>query len=188
MTAGILIAVVGPSGVGKDSVIDGIVAARSGIRRVRRTITRAPGQDGEAYDATTPDAFAQAVAQGAFCLHWGAHDLRYGIPVQLLSDIRSGAICIANLSRGALTAANTLVPRLVVLNLMATPAVRAGRLAARGRETEADIARRLARDVAPLPAGLDVISVNNDGALATSVTFALEQLEARIAHADTDEE
>ena len=40
--AGRMIAVVGPSGVGKDSVMAGLLEARPALRRVRRVITRAP--------------------------------------------------------------------------------------------------------------------------------------------------
>jgi ribose 1,5-bisphosphokinase PhnN len=55
--------------------------------------------------------------------------------------------------------------------------VLASRLAARGRETEADIAARLARSVA-LPDGVKVVRVVNDGSLeegAAAVAAALSR-------------
>lgn len=174
---GRLIAVVGPSGVGKDSVMSGIARADPTYRRVRRTITRAPGLGGEDYAALTPEAFETARRGGAFCLHWGAHDLHYGIPVQTLEDVRNGADCLANLSRAVLKQANEVFPALTVLNLTASPETLAHRLRDRGRESPPEIARRLARTANPMPAGLTVITLANDGPLDQTVAAALSALD-----------
>ena len=55
--------------------------------------------------------------------------------------------------------------RFVQREITAAPEVLAARLAARGRESAADIAERVRRSVA-LPAGLEVVTVVNDGTLA----------------------
>lgn len=174
---GRLVAVVGPSGVGKDSVMDGLVAAAPSLTRVRRTITRAPGLGGEDYEAATPEAFKAAAETGQFCLHWYAHGLHYGIPAEVLAGIHTGRSYIANLSRSALIEANAVFPDLVVLNLTASPHVLASRLARRGREDAAEIAARLAQAVKPLPKGLDVVTVSNDGRLEHTVAAALDALQ-----------
>lgn len=177
MSAGRLIAVVGPSGVGKDSVMAGMIAARPDMRLVRRTITRAPGLGGEDYHAVTPDAFAKAAENGAFCVYWTAHGLSYGIPADVLTDVQHGKECLANFSRSALLQAKALFSNLTVLNVTASPATLARRLAGRGRETEAEIAARLAQADKCLPAGLNVVTIANDGALEDSVTMALAALQ-----------
>ena len=177
MSVGRLIAVVGPSGVGKDSVMAGMIAARPDMRLVRRTITRAPGLGGEDYDAVTPEAFDAAAQDGAFCVHWTAHGLSYGIPSDVLTDVQRGKDCLANFSRSALEQANAIFPNLTVLNITASPATLARRLAGRGRETEAEIAARLAQADKCLPAGLNVVTITNDGALEDTVTMALAALQ-----------
>lgn len=169
--SGRLIAVVGPSGVGKDSVMDGLCAAAPQLRRVKRVITRAPGLGGEDYTPATEATFTAMVDAGEFAVHWGAHDLRYGIPLKTLGYVCGGAQCLANFSRTALMDAVRVFPALTVLNVTAAPETLAARLAGRGRETAEDIARRLAR-VAPLPPGLDVVTVSNDGALKDAVRAA----------------
>ena len=177
MSAGRLIAVVGPSGVGKDSVMAGMIAACPDMRLVRRSITRAPDLGGEDYDALTPDAFDAAAKSGAFCVHWSAHGLSYGIPADVLTDAQRGKDCLANFSRSALSQAAEIFPRLTVLNITASPATLAKRLAGRGRETEAEIAARLAQADKALPSGLNVVTITNDGALEATIAQALAALQ-----------
>jgi ribose 1,5-bisphosphokinase len=178
MRAGRLIAVVGPSGVGKDSVMAGICAARPDIHRVRRVITRAPGLGGEDYDPVTEAEFEAMAREGAFAVHWRAHGLRYGLPVAVEDHLRQGIDCLANFSRRALAQAADRFAGLTVLNITAKPETLAHRLADRGREAASEIAKRLAEGDKPLPDGLDVIEISNDGALADTVAHALEQLQS----------
>lgn len=166
---GRLIAVVGPSGVGKDSVMAGIREALPHLHLVRRVITRAPALGGEDYDAVTVAEFEQMVAQGAFLVHWGAHGLQYGIPGHVTDMLSAGTDCLVNFSRKALAEAAQIIPRFVVLNITAAPETLAQRLAARGREPQDVIERRLAEADKPLPEGLVVIHLSNDGPLRDTV-------------------
>ena len=173
---GRLIAVVGPSGVGKDSVMAGLIAARPGLTAIRRAITRAPEAGGEDCDPLTPDTYAARKAAGDFVLTWGAHGLFYAIPRAALAPLAQGQDLLANLSRTVLTEAAQAVPRLTVLHITASPETLAARLAARGRETESDIAARLSRETDPLPPGLDIVVVSNDGPLQQTVATGLAAL------------
>ena len=176
MTQGRLIAVVGPSGVGKDSVIDALCAARPDLHRVRRVITRPADAGGEDFDALSPDAFDVMAAKGLFCLAWEAHGLCYGIRTDTLMRLAQGEDCIVNLWRGVLAEADSLVPDLVVLALTASPGILRHRLAGRARETEEEIAARLAREAACIPAALRVASISNDGPLRQTAARALSAL------------
>lgn len=177
MTAGRLIAVVGPSGVGKDSVMRGIAEVMPNVHLVRRVITRAPGLGGEDYDAVDEPQFRELAACGAFVVHWGAHGLHYGIPQTVRYQLNKGTLCLANFSRKALRAGADAFPNFSVLNITAEPATLAARLAGRGRESEADIARRLAESDKPLPPGLDVLTLSNDGHLTQTVARAVALLQ-----------
>jgi ribose 1,5-bisphosphokinase PhnN len=83
-------------------------------------------------------------------------------------------VVIANLSRAVLLEASARY-RLRVLNITAPMELLATRLAARGRESAADIAARLAREVA-LPNGLDIERVMNDTDVAEGVARVLAVL------------
>ena len=177
MTQGRLIAVVGPSGVGKDSVMTGLCDALPEFHLVRRVITRAAELGGEDYEATSTEQFERMRQDGAFALHWDAHTLRYGSPITVKYQLNRGTDCLVNLSRKVLSEGAAAFPRFVVLNITAAPETLAERLAMRGRETQAEIAKRLAQADKPLPDGLEVIHLSNDGALADTVARAAALLQ-----------
>ena len=172
-----LIAVVGPSGAGKDTLMSGaraVIAQDTRFRFVRRAITRPAEAGGEDHEALSESSFTARRAAGGFALSWEAHGLRYGIPRDIEEDIAARRVVIANLSRAVLQEASARY-RLRVLNITAPMEVLAARLAARGRESLADIAARLAREVA-LPDGLDVERVMNDADVAEGVARVLAAL------------
>ena len=157
-----LVAVVGPSGAGKDTLM-GLARARlagdARFRFVQRAITRPAEAGGEAHRALDVAGFEAEREAGGFALWWGAHGLLYGIPRDIEADLAARRVVVANLSRGALMEAARYPLRVLVITAPAP--VLAARLAARGREAAEDIAARLAREAA-LPPGLDVATVMND--------------------------
>ncbi|THV22299.1 phosphonate metabolism protein/1,5-bisphosphokinase (PRPP-forming) PhnN [Peteryoungia ipomoeae] len=182
--AGTLIVVVGPSGVGKDSLI--AVARRHfrddpDIRFVQRVITRPADSGGEDHRPASMDAFTKAKSAGDFAIDWEAHGLRYGVPISILADLRSGATLVVNGSRSALPQFEERFAKLVVVNVTARPDALAARLAARGRETAAEIEARLNRTTEPPPSGAHVVTINNSGALEAGAQKLIDLI-GRLAH------
>lgn len=152
---GTLLLVVGPSGAGKDTLIDIARLRFSGNGRVlfaRRLVTRPPGA-GEAHGTLSEAAFEADRAAGRFPLHWRAHGLSYALGPEVRETIAAGGVVVANGSRATLPEARLRFARVRVVHVTAPAALRAQRLAARGREQAADIEERLRRapevDVAP---------------------------------------
>ncbi|MEO8715314.1 MAG: phosphonate metabolism protein/1,5-bisphosphokinase (PRPP-forming) PhnN [Acetobacteraceae bacterium] len=173
MQTGVLVLVVGPSGSGKDTLLD---AARQVLhddpryRFARRVITRPADAGGEAHESVTPEAFAAR----RLTLSWEAHGLRYGISNDIAADIASGRVVIANVSRAVVADAAARFPVRVV-EVTASPDILAARLAARGREDAAGRTQRLARRV-DLPDGVAIESVLNDGTPADGAARFLAAL------------
>ena len=168
-----LVLVVGPSGAGKDTLLDAARRALADDSRycfVRRVITRSADAGGEAHEAVTEEEFAGR----DFALQWRAHGLGYGIPSAIIDDIRSGRVVVANVSRTVIADAARRFPTRVIA-VTAPADVLAARLASRARENSPDQALRLSRSVA-MPAHVDVDTVLNDGSLEAGVTRFLAAL------------
>jgi ribose 1,5-bisphosphokinase len=159
---GRLVLVVGPSGAGKDTLID---LAREALRHdasvvfARRVVTRA-ATAAEAHDTMDADEFERAARAGAFALTWEAHDLRYGIPIAVDADIGAGRTVVCNVSRTIVDAARTRYADVLVALITAPPDVLVARLAARSRGSDGDLTRRLARAEAVADLAADCVIAN----------------------------
>jgi thymidine phosphorylase len=165
--------VVGASGVGKDTLLDGARAALAGDNHyvfAQRTITRPADAGGEAHRAVTPEQFATLRDDERFLLVWSAHDLHYGLPVELAHELAQGRDVIANGSRAAVELATRRIENLVVIEVTAPADIVAARLASRGRESSEQIAERISRSTPPYPNGVEIVQIVNDGAVETGVT------------------
>lgn len=165
---GTLVLVVGPSGAGKDSLIE---AARRafpgdrGIRFPRRFVTRPRGAGGEDHVPVEPGRFADLAGAGAFALSWTAHGLDYGIPAEIAGMLERGDHVIVNVSRTKVAEARQRFAPALVVQVTAPPEILEARLAGRARASDGDLGARLARN-APEPDGADSVTLVNDASLA----------------------
>ena len=173
---GRLIGVVGPSGAGKDTLMQALAARVTGFGLVRRVITRDAALGGEDFEAVSEAEFERRRLKGAFCVDWSAHGLRYGIPDVVRMRVGKGEELLVNLSRDILGDVAVVFPRFEVLNVAASAGTLAQRLSERGRESAQDIEKRLNREHRPLPGDLSVITVENDGRLEDAVAAAMAAL------------
>jgi ribose 1,5-bisphosphokinase len=147
LSGGRLVLVVGPSGAGKDTLID---LARAALEPtgyvifVQRIVTRAASQF-EDNQSVSDDEFEAALAAGAYALSWRAHGLSYGIPASIEHMIATGRTVVANVSRGIVPAARRKYADVVVVLVTAPPAILAARLAKRARPSDGVIEERLKR-------------------------------------------
>jgi phosphonate metabolism protein PhnN/1,5-bisphosphokinase (PRPP-forming) len=184
MEQSMLVLVVGPSGAGKDTLLDAArraLADDARFRFVRREITRPASAGGEQHLALDSSAFAARRDAGAYALHWGAHGLGYGIAADIDGDLAAGRVVIASVSRTVIAGAAERFP-VRVLEITAPASVLAERLRERARESEADIALRLARTVS-LPAAIETIVIMNDGTPEQGAARLVAALRAAAASA-----
>lgn len=163
--AGGFVLVVGPSGAGKDSLID---FAREALRDdagfvfARRVVTR-PSSLSEDNEMLDDGAFAEAKANGAFALSWHAHGLGYGIRRACLDEAAAGRTVVCNVSRDVVAWSRAHLPHVRVVEVTAPIEVLAERLAHRARPEDGDLMARLRRSL-----DCDVrgdLGIVNDGSL-----------------------
>lgn len=173
MTAGVFFAVVGASGVGKDTVLSGARDRLAGNRAFlfpQRYITRPEDAGGEDHLALSEACFRQMQNSGGFCLSWSAHRLHYGLSRDLIAHLQNGCYLVCNVSRTSIGDAKSVFERLEVIEITANHNTVADRLKSRGRESAADVAVRQARQVADWRNGHGVHTVRNDGAAQDAVS------------------
>jgi len=179
---GALILVVGPSGVGKDTLVDGAKAVVAPSKRFffpARVITRPSDAGGEEHIATTETDFQARESSGDFLLSWRAHGLCYGIDKDAAEAARRhGQAVVVNVSRGVLDCARNRLQPVRIISVTASSDTIRARLEARGREDTADIEARIARASAYDVSGGDVIQVQNDRSSEDGIAHMVEALEA----------
>jgi ribose 1,5-bisphosphokinase len=143
---GLFIAVVGPSGVGKDTIIRGLrdILPASHFFFPHRIITREPDHH-EENQFLDREGFNAALEKGEFALAWEANGLAYALPRDIWTALRAGKHVIVNLSRAVVPKARALFPRTLVVHVTARPDVIEARLRERGRESSTVLAERFAR-------------------------------------------
>lgn len=169
---GCFVGVVGPSGAGKDTLMDAARVALKDDERfhfVRRVITRQQMPETEDHDSLDEGEFLKAQGEGAFTLHWQAHGLHYGLPKSLEAEIAQGRIVIANISRRVLDDVRRLFSSRKIILITARPEVLADRLSARGRESREQIEQRLLREVIFDHEEKDVVIIDNSEKVETSI-------------------
>lgn len=174
--AGRIIAVVAPSGAGKDTLLARALAARPDLHLVRRVITRPASAGGEDFEGVSEATFERLRKTGAFAVWWAAHGLHYGVPASIRDRIEAGETVIFNGSRDALPRIREVFSNLAVISVTTPAPVLRDRLTRRGRETGEQIEARLARADRPAPDG--AIVVVNDGAVSEGVARFLLAIEA----------
>ncbi len=176
---GTLFLVVGPSGAGKDTLLEGARAALEDDERyvfARRVITRPADAGGEEHEAVSAAEFARRRARGDFMAWWNAHDLDYGLARGLLDDLAAGRHVVANVSGGVIGDIAGRVANVRVIEVTAPPGILAARLENRGREEARGVARRLARKGADMPPGIALTTVMNDATPEEGVARFVEAL------------
>lgn len=161
--SGTLFLVVGPSGAGKDTLID---ATRAQLNNKfifpKREITRPSEAGGEDHQSVSVADFQSRAEAGQYAFHWGAHGLFYGIDLSILDELAQGRHVVVNVSRSILDEARQHVSPLTILSIKVPTPILKNRLLARGRESKAEIEARIRRASQYDVKGEDVIDFIND--------------------------
>ena len=179
-----LIYIIGPSGAGKDSLLNGLRQNMAGMAIppplyfAQRTITRNHHQTNEDHEAVNEAQFELLLQSHAFALNWVANGLNYGVRHTELAPMTKGTWVMVNGSRAYLDEAKRRFQGLTVLHITAPTEVLRARLLARGRENELAIEARLSRAQNFVPEPND-ICVSNGGTLAESMNMLKNLLKER---------
>jgi ribose 1,5-bisphosphokinase len=168
MRTGPLVYVMGPSGVGKDSLLRFARAAIGPGERIafaHRYITRPPDPLSENYIALGDAEFETRRAAGLLLFHWSANGFSYAIGTEVTAWQQAGFVVVVSGSRGHFMALKPRPPGVVPVLVTASHDALRRRLVGRARENGAAIAARLERAEAYVVDDPDLVTIDNSGPL-----------------------
>ncbi|NYT65695.1 phosphonate metabolism protein/1,5-bisphosphokinase (PRPP-forming) PhnN [Alcaligenaceae bacterium] len=181
--SGRLLYVIGPSGAGKDTVLQGVKdQLGTKIHIAPRTITR-PCDTNERHAIGVSHAqFLALENQGHFALAWRANHLAYGISQDINLWLASGVDVLVNGSRAYLPQARLLFPDLIPVLLQVQADELRQRLQRRGRENSQQINARMQRNATLLDLphahqGSPLVLIDNTGPVKYAVRALCQLLE-----------
>jgi ribose 1,5-bisphosphokinase len=172
---GRLVLVVGPSGVGKDTLIGLARDACAGDASIvfpRRVVTR-EASTFEDNEQVSVEDFRQGRNDGEFSMHWEAHGHGYALRRAIDDDIRAGRTVVANVSRTVLEAMRRAYADVVVVSITAPREILRERLAARARGSDGQLSERLARAVDEVVPDVIITNVGSAGQHAQELLRAI---------------
>lgn len=176
---GRLFYLVGPSGVGKDSLLHWVrtqLDDPSQVEFARRTITRTahPSED---HESISEPAFWEQAAEGRFAMVWQANGTCYGIRRSIEAALLSGRDVVVNGSREYASRVHQVFPDARIVWITADTATIERRLQARQREHGAALLQRMHRVAQfPVPDHASDVIVDNSGPLHVAGTQILDLL------------
>jgi len=185
---GVFVAVAGPSGGGKDSVMtyarERLGSLEADVIFARRIITRPMEPGSEEHDTLDEAAFQREKDASRFALSWCANGLNYALPATLDDEMRHGRVVVANVSRAVVPDLKARYAHVQPVLVTAPREVLAERLARRGRETREEVLARLTRSTASDLAVPDALVIDNSGPLGEAGERFLEVLRKAAAWSD----
>ncbi|MGD8913654.1 MAG: phosphonate metabolism protein/1,5-bisphosphokinase (PRPP-forming) PhnN [Candidatus Thiodiazotropha sp.] len=171
--------VIGPSGVGKDSLLNYArqhVGSNRAVMFAHRYITRPADAGGENHVSLSREEFISRAQMGCFAMQWHSHDTWYGIGIEINQWLEMGLKVVVNGSRAYLDNALQKYPRLIPVIISASPETLRQRLQERGRESMQEIEKRVIQAMA-LERTIDhprMVKITNEGALANAGDCLIE--------------
>ncbi len=187
----LLIVVSGPSGAGKDSIVDALIQRGVPMKKAITATTRSPrpGElDGVDYHFVSRDDFGRMI-EGDQLLEWAeVYGNRYGVPrTQVREALAAGESVIVRTDLQGVANIQRIEPTALTI-FVAPPSMESleKRLVARGGIDEAGVRRRIeeASSEMELADGFDFTVVNEDGGLEAAVDRTVEIIEAESRRAD----
>lgn len=185
---GRLIYLMGPSGSGKDTILQGLCRLMGPDAYLApRLITRPETHTERGATSVSLAEFLRLERSGALALSWRANGLAYGVPVYIDERLSAGCDVLVNGSRGHLPQVRKRYRSLLPVLLTVDAQTLRRRLVARGREGPDQIRERLSRNacydgLADSAGAGAIMALDNSGA----VEDAIHALYHYLIHTRTD--
>ena len=183
---GRLIYLMGPSGSGKDTVLQGLCHLMGNKARIApRLITRPETCTERGAISVSEAEFLNLELSGRLAMSWRANGLAYGVPIEIDDMLNRGWDVLVNGSRDYLPEARKRYRNLLPVLLVVETELLRQRLSARGREDQEQIRQRLERNarfetLAVLADAGSILALDNSGPVEDTVQALYNYLTADV--------
>ena len=178
---GKLIFIIGPSGAGKDTLLNEarvLLANSKSILFAHRYITRSPEYGVENHIALSTKEFEVRSAAGLFSIQWSGNDLHYGIGSEIDLWINKGFTVVVNGSRAYLKSLEVIPGHWVPLVIDVDRKKLESRLILRSRESAQQIKERLRRNDLLSDSAQGYRKILNNGSVREGVNQLCSELKS----------
>ena len=153
--------VLGPSGSGKNTLINGACKNIDNLKAIKRYITRTKIDINEDYNPIDEKIFTQMKSENLFCTTWNANNCNYGIHKDAIDDLKDGKNIIFAGSREYINNILYDISSSIVIHINATSNLLSQRIIDRKRENEFEINSRIKRENYNLPTSTKFVENNS---------------------------
>lgn len=166
MAYGTLYMIVGPTGSGKQALIDAVIEAKPELKRAPLIVSAQLSDNGCVVGAISPDRFLHLMRRNTFALQWDADGFRYGLTHDATKQLADGESLILSCDTAVLDRARELYPNVQAIYITARMDVLRRRLASMAYGSETDIDMHLAQSARLRPRSEDVLTVDTSDSIA----------------------
>lgn len=166
MAYGTLYLIIGPTGSGKQALIDAVLETRPDIRRAPLIVTADRSDNTCVVGAIPPDRFLNLIRREAFALQWDSDGFRYGLTHDATRQLRDGQSLILSCDSFVIEKARELYPNVRSIYITARMDVLRRRLASMAYGSDTEIDMHLAQSARLRPRDAEVTTVDTSDSIA----------------------
>jgi len=178
MAHGTLYLIVGPTGSGKEALIDAVLETRPEIRRAPLIVSAEKSRNACVVGAISSDAFLRFMRLGSFALQWDSDGTRYGLTHDATRQLRDGQSLILCCDSFVIERARAMYPDVQAIYITARMDILRRRLASMGFGSDTDIDMHLAQNERLRPRGAGIVTVDTSDSIAAGAQSLMQAFPA----------
>ncbi len=178
MAYGTLYMIVGPSGSGKQALIDAVLAARPDMGRAPLIVSAQHSNNTCVVGSVSPDRFLHYMRRDMFALQWDCDGFRYGMTHDAAKQLRDGESLILSCDSSIIDKARELYPNIKVIYITARMDVLRRRLASMEYGSDTEIDMHLAQSARLRPRKHDMVTVDTSDSIAAGAKALMAAISA----------